>query len=194
MPSIPNQYHVYGGGVSVSYYPDGFGPVVEDRGRLIFVYQDAHRSQSFYGDQVRTVKVDDLGMVVSVTLAERRPSARCPCRAPRRRPGGEDDSRLPLPGGIPGMPGMPVTRPEARRYVCSFGGDSTRNCKHMGRQGSPHTALTYHDTPPVTRITKRRDRASRHDNPAPGGLTEHRAGGNCRAGAPRPLSGQPRLT
>lgn len=70
MPSIPNQYHVYGEGVSVSYYPDGFGPAVEDRGRLILVYQDAHRSQSFYGDQVRTVKVDDLGMVVSVTLVE----------------------------------------------------------------------------------------------------------------------------
>lgn len=70
MPSIPNQYHVQGGGISVSYYPDGFGPPVLDRGSLIFVYQDAHRSQSFFSDQVRTVKVDDLGMVVSVTLVE----------------------------------------------------------------------------------------------------------------------------
>ncbi len=70
MPSIPNQYHVQGGSISVSYYPDGFGPPVLDRGSLIFVYQDAHRSQSFLSDQVRTVKVDDLGMVVSVTLVE----------------------------------------------------------------------------------------------------------------------------
>ena len=70
MPGIPNQYHVSGGGISVSYYPDGFGPPILDRGRLLFVYQDAHRSQSFYSDQVRTVKVDDLGMVVSVTLVE----------------------------------------------------------------------------------------------------------------------------
>ena len=70
MPSVPNQYHVNGGGISVSYYPDGFGPPVLDRGRLLFVYQDAHRSQSFYSDEVRTVKVDDLGMVVSVTIVE----------------------------------------------------------------------------------------------------------------------------
>jgi hypothetical protein len=68
--SVPNQYHLSGDGISVSYYPDGFGPVFEDRGRLILVYQDAYRSQPFYGDQVRTVKVDDLGMVVSVTIAE----------------------------------------------------------------------------------------------------------------------------
>ena len=70
MSSIPNQYHIQGGGISVSYYPDGFGPPVEGRGSLLFVYQDAHRSQSFFSDQVRTVKVDDLGMVVSVTLVE----------------------------------------------------------------------------------------------------------------------------
>ncbi len=70
MPGIPNQYHIQGGGISVSYYPDGFGPPVLDRGSLLFVYQDAHRSQSFFSDQVRTIKVDDLGTVVSVTLVE----------------------------------------------------------------------------------------------------------------------------
>ncbi len=70
MPSVPNQYHVNGGGISVSYYPDGFGPPVEDRGSLLLIYQDAHRSQSYFSDDVRTVKVDDLGMVVSVTLVE----------------------------------------------------------------------------------------------------------------------------
>ena len=70
MPSVPNQYHVHGGGISVSYYPDGFGPPIGDRGPIAFVYQDAHRSQSFASEDVRTVKVDDLGMVVSVTLVE----------------------------------------------------------------------------------------------------------------------------
>ena len=70
MPSVPNQYHVNGGGISVSYYPDGFGPPVEDRGSLLLVYQDAHQSRSYFSDEVRTVKVDDLGMVVSVTLVE----------------------------------------------------------------------------------------------------------------------------
>ena len=50
--------------------PGRIWPPVEGRGSLLFVYQDAHRSQSFFSDQVRTVKVDDLGMVVSVTLVE----------------------------------------------------------------------------------------------------------------------------
>ncbi len=47
MPNVPNQYHIQGKGISVSYYPDGFGPSIEDRGHLIFVYQDAHRSSRF---------------------------------------------------------------------------------------------------------------------------------------------------
>jgi hypothetical protein len=72
MPNVPNQYHVQGGGISVSYYPEGFGPPVEGRGSLIFVYQDAHRSESFYSDgtNVRTVEVDDVGTVVSVTIVQ----------------------------------------------------------------------------------------------------------------------------
>ena len=64
----PNQYHLNGGGVSVSYYPDGFGPPIEGRGSLRLVYQDVHQSRSFYDNDVRTVTVPDLGTVVSVTL------------------------------------------------------------------------------------------------------------------------------
>ena len=64
----PNQYHLNGGGVSVSYYPDGFGPPIEGRGSLRLVYQDVHQSKSFYDNDVRTVTVPDLGTVVSVTL------------------------------------------------------------------------------------------------------------------------------
>jgi hypothetical protein len=33
MPNVPNQYHVHGGGISASYYPEGFGPPVEGRVR-----------------------------------------------------------------------------------------------------------------------------------------------------------------
>lgn len=68
MPNVPNQYHVQGGGISVSYYPDGFGPPIAERGSLRFVYQDAHLSQSFFDGEVRSVAVADLGAVVSVTL------------------------------------------------------------------------------------------------------------------------------
>lgn len=64
----PNQYHVRGGGISVAYYPDGFGPIVGGRGPLHLVYQDAFRSLAFYGEEVRIVEVADLGTVVSVTI------------------------------------------------------------------------------------------------------------------------------
>jgi hypothetical protein len=66
----PNQYHVRGGGISVAYYPDGFGPIPEGPGPLHLVYQDAVRCLAFYGDQVRTVEVPDLGTVVSVPIVE----------------------------------------------------------------------------------------------------------------------------
>ena len=66
--AAPNQYHLHGGGISVSYYPDGFGPLIQGRGRLRLVYQDAFRSLSFYDDEVRIVDVPDLGTIVSVTL------------------------------------------------------------------------------------------------------------------------------
>lgn len=65
----PNQYHLHGGGIQVSYFPGGSGPVIADKGRLHFTYQDAHHSLAFYGgDDVRTVEVADLGTVVSVTV------------------------------------------------------------------------------------------------------------------------------
>ena len=66
----PNQYHLQGGGISITYYPEGFspGPIVQGQGPLRFTYQDAHRALSFHGDEVRAVDVPDLGTVVSVTL------------------------------------------------------------------------------------------------------------------------------
>ncbi len=66
--AVPNQYHVHGHGISASYYPDGFGPPVQGKGRLRLVYQDAVRSLSFYDDDVRIANVPDIGTIVSVTL------------------------------------------------------------------------------------------------------------------------------
>ena len=57
----PNQYHLQGDGIAVSYYPDGSGPPVAGRGRLRLVYQDTHQAQSFYDNDLRTVAVPDLG-------------------------------------------------------------------------------------------------------------------------------------
>lgn len=64
----PNQYHLHGGEISVSYYPEGSGPIIKGRGRLRFTYHDSFRALSFYGDEVRTVDVPDLGTVASVTI------------------------------------------------------------------------------------------------------------------------------
>jgi hypothetical protein len=64
---VPNQYHLHGHGVSIAYYPDGFGPV-QQNGRLRLSYRDASRTLSFYGDQVRVAQVPDIGTIVSVTI------------------------------------------------------------------------------------------------------------------------------
>jgi hypothetical protein len=65
----PNQYHVSGHGIAVSYYPDGQGPVFAG-GPVCLVYQDAHWTLSFVKDRVRTASSDDLGLLVSVTIVE----------------------------------------------------------------------------------------------------------------------------
>lgn len=65
--TAPNQYHLHGSGITVSYFPGGEGPPVEGRGPLRFTYQDAVRSLTF-GDDVRTVTVPDVGDIVSVTI------------------------------------------------------------------------------------------------------------------------------
>jgi hypothetical protein len=64
----PNQYHLHGDGIAVTYYPGGDGPIIQGRGRLVLSYQDAFQSRGFDTDDVRVVEVDDLGSIVSVTL------------------------------------------------------------------------------------------------------------------------------
>ena len=68
MAQAPNQYHLQGGGISISYFPSGEGPIRLNQGPLVLSYQDAHQSRAFFADEVRTVEVADLGTVVSVTL------------------------------------------------------------------------------------------------------------------------------
>ena len=64
----PNQYHLAGHELTVSYFPDGRGPI-GPAGAIHVVYQHAGNSpQSFTADQVRTVPVADVGTLVSVTI------------------------------------------------------------------------------------------------------------------------------
>ncbi len=72
--AVPNAYHLNGGGITLTYFPDGDGPVRQGGGRFCFGYQDAHMSKSFSTDEVRLNTKndngddDDLGTEVSVTL------------------------------------------------------------------------------------------------------------------------------
>jgi hypothetical protein len=67
--NAPNHYQLTGGGVSISYYPGGMGPVFEAGGQVVLNYQDTQRSLTFRSDQVTTVTVPDLGTCVTVTLS-----------------------------------------------------------------------------------------------------------------------------
>jgi hypothetical protein len=66
--SSPNQFHLAGEGVAVSYYPDGVGPVRKD-GPICLIYQDAARTLSFTRNEVRADVSPDIGTIVSVTLS-----------------------------------------------------------------------------------------------------------------------------
>lgn len=63
----PNQYHLHGGGINVSYFPDGAGPIVEGQGPVRLTYQDSVRALTFR-DDIRAVEVADIGTIVSVTI------------------------------------------------------------------------------------------------------------------------------
>ncbi len=65
----PNQYHLSGDQISVSYFPDGFGPIRQGQdGPDRLVYQDPHRHLVFHGSEIRKVEVPDLGTILSVTI------------------------------------------------------------------------------------------------------------------------------
>jgi hypothetical protein len=59
----PNQYHLAGDGIAVSYLPLGSGPVGPAGGAELFYQQ-----RVFHADEIRSVHLEDIGTVVSVTL------------------------------------------------------------------------------------------------------------------------------
>lgn len=63
----PNQYHLSGHGMSVSYFPDGFGSIPKDGPDQLF-YQDANRHLVFNGSEISKIKVPDLGTILSITI------------------------------------------------------------------------------------------------------------------------------
>lgn len=63
----PNQYHLQGDGVQISYYPGGAGPLTVD-GPIVLTYQDTHHTLVFRGEQAHVVDVPELGTCVTVTL------------------------------------------------------------------------------------------------------------------------------
>ena len=60
--TAPNLYSLAGGGLHVTYTTTGFD------GKPHFTYQDAQRTLTFSGGQIRTTNVPDIGGIVSVTL------------------------------------------------------------------------------------------------------------------------------
>ncbi len=65
----PNQYHLSGHQITVTYFPDGFGPLPKDQdGPDRLFYQDPHRHLVFNGSAIRKADVPDLGTVLSVTI------------------------------------------------------------------------------------------------------------------------------
>ncbi len=65
----PNHYQLSGGGLTISYFPLGRGPI-GPAGATALVYQDAHQTLPFTKEQVRTDSVGDLGTLLSVTLTK----------------------------------------------------------------------------------------------------------------------------
>jgi hypothetical protein len=65
--AAPNQYHLSGGGISISYFPNGRGPI-GPAGAIHLIYQDGMQTLSFTKDEIRVVNVPDLGTILSVTL------------------------------------------------------------------------------------------------------------------------------
>jgi hypothetical protein len=65
--SSPNQYHLRGNAVRISYFPEGAGPLTAD-GPIMLVYQDSHRSLTFRREQVDVVEAVNFGTCVTVTI------------------------------------------------------------------------------------------------------------------------------
>jgi hypothetical protein len=65
----PNQYHLQGGGLSITYYPGGAGPIPAGHGPTCVYYQDSTRHLAFDRAEVQTTDLPDLGEILNVTIA-----------------------------------------------------------------------------------------------------------------------------
>ncbi len=65
--NAPNHYQLQGDGISVTYYPGGFGPATA-AGRLRLIYQHAARSLALRDSEIATVEAPGLGTIVSAEL------------------------------------------------------------------------------------------------------------------------------
>jgi len=64
----PNLWSLSGGGILVRYWTFTLGPIRQGDEPPHFTYHDSHRTLSFHGNEIRTLKVPDLGTLVSVTI------------------------------------------------------------------------------------------------------------------------------
>ncbi len=65
----PNQYHLSGGGLQVTYFPDGAGPIPAGHGPTCLAYQDASRFLRFDKAELEITSVPALGEIISATIA-----------------------------------------------------------------------------------------------------------------------------
>ena len=65
----PNQYHLTGDGITVSYYPNGHGPIVDGQGPVVLAYQDGDQQHAFPSAQVDVTGVADVGTLVTAKLS-----------------------------------------------------------------------------------------------------------------------------
>jgi hypothetical protein len=67
--AAPNQYHLTGDGISVSYYPEGQGPIVNGQGPVVLAYEDGDQQHAFPSNQVDVIGVADVGTLVRAKLS-----------------------------------------------------------------------------------------------------------------------------
>jgi hypothetical protein len=113
-------YHLFGGGVWVGYFPDGFGPGSGDA-RLL--YRDARGTRTFSAGEIGTTVAPGLGLVITVVVD--------------RRPGlGETTFSLVLPHVTPGWtPGTAVP-------LSTFGVTMVHRAGNCGRPQCETYSLT----------------------------------------------------
>jgi hypothetical protein len=65
------EYTFQGEGITASFFPNGAGgPIIEGESEVFFVFQDRHLSKTFGKAGVNVEQINNVGALVSVTLAE----------------------------------------------------------------------------------------------------------------------------